>query len=104
MTWAFWLYASIAVPWLACAAFYGLRTPWWRSAIGRSLFGSWTALALVLMLAAAFRAIRLPHPIVLGLAVCVLGAVGVAGVVQLVTVIYLQRRGRPAPHRRTTDR
>lgn len=102
MSWPFWLYASIAVPWTLCAVVYGVRSPWWRSPIGRSLFGSWTSLALVLILAALIRVVRLPHPAVLTLAVAVLVAVGVAGVVQLLTVVHLQRRD-DIP-RRTTDR
>jgi hypothetical protein len=90
----FGLYAVGAVFWSACAVAYGIRSPWWRSLIGRSLFGSWTALACVLILAAVFRVLPLPHPVIVVLAVVVLTAVDVAGLVQLVTVLHLQRQDR----------
>lgn len=97
MTLGFWLYAVGAVFWTGCAVAYGARSPWWRSPIGRSLFGSWTALACVLILAAVFRLVPLPHAVLLVLAVIVLSAVDVAGLVQLATVLHLQRRDRPTP-------
>ena len=94
MTLGFWLYAAGAVPWAACAIAYGIRSPWYRSPIGRSLFGSWVSLACVLILAALFRVLPLPHPVIFVLAVVVLSAVDVAGFIQLVTVLHLQRRDR----------
>lgn len=90
----FWLYTVGAVFWAVCAVAYGLRSPWWRSLIGRSLFGSWVSMACVLILAAIFRIVPLPHPVVVVLAVVVLAAVDTAGLVQLVTVLHLQRRDR----------
>lgn len=96
MTWTFWLYAAGALFWSACALTYGVRSPWWSSAIGRSLFGSWTALALVLILAAVFRLTDLPHPLDVDLAAGVLSAVVFAGAVQLGTVLHLQRCDRTA--------
>lgn len=98
----FWLYAVGAVFWAACALTYGLRSAWFRSAIGRSLVGSWTAFAAVLILATVFRIVPLPHPVIVALAVVVLSAVDVAGLVQLVTVLHLQRRDRAS--RSSTDR
>ena len=95
MTLGFWLYAVGAVFWAGCAVAYGVRSPWWRSAIGRSMFGSWAALALTLILAAVFRVAPIPHPVVVVLAVIVLSAVDAAGLVQLLTVMHLQRRDPP---------
>lgn len=94
MSLGFWLYAVGAVFWTGCVVAYGARSPWWQSAIGRSLFGSWTALACVLILAAIFRVVPLPHAVLVALAVIVLSAVDVAGLVQLVTILHLQRRER----------
>ena len=98
MTLGFWLYAVGAVFWAGCAITYGARSPWWRSPIGRSLFGSWVSLACVLILAALFRFLHLPLPVLVVLAVVVLSAVDIAGLVQLVTVLHLQRQDRqPSP-------
>lgn len=104
MTWIFWLYAAGAFFWAACAVVYGVRSPWWRSPQGRTMFGSWTALALVLTLAALFRVMQLPHRLAVDLAAGVLSAVVAAGVVQLGTVVWLQRRRADEPKRRATDR
>ena len=94
MSLGFWLYAVGALFWAGCAVAYGVRSPWWRSPIGRSLFGSWVSMGAVLILAAVFRVVPLPHPVVIVLAVAVLSAVDVAGLVQLLTVLHLQRRDR----------
>jgi hypothetical protein len=104
VTLSFWLYAVGALFWTACAVAYGARSPWWRSPIGRSLFGSWVSLACVLILAALFRFLPLPHPVLVVLAVAVLSAVDVAGLVQLLTVLQLQRHDHASPSRRYTDR
>lgn len=103
MTLNFWLYAAGAVFWAGCAVAYGVRSPWWRSAIGRSMFGSWVSMACVLILAAIFRVAPIPHPVVVVLAVIVLSAVDAAGLVQLVTVLHLQLRRDDLP-RRPSDR
>jgi len=105
MTWIFWLYAAGAVLWTACWLAYWILAPWWRSAVGRSLFGSWVALSFVLILAALFRIVELPHRLAVDLAAGVLSAVAVAGAVQLGTVLYEQLRRRDGrPHRRASDR
>lgn len=89
MSLGFWLYAVGAALWTACAVAYLAREPWWRSWIGRSLVGSWSSFAAVLILAAIFRVEPLPHAVLVTLA-----AVDVAGLVQLATVLHLQRRDR----------
>lgn len=88
------LYVLGSVVWSTCALAYVTRAPWWRSWIGRSLVGSWTAFAAVLTLAVVFRIVPLPHLVAVVLAVAVLSAVDLAGLVQLVTVLHLQRRDR----------
>lgn len=104
MIWTFWLYAACAAPWTACLLTYGLRSPWRRSWVGRAMFTTYGALAAVLGLAALLRVVRLPVHIAITLAVATLTAVGIAGVVQLVNIVRLQRRDPSAPHRRSTDR
>lgn len=95
------LYGAGAALWSACALAYLTRAPWWQSWIGRSLVGSWASFAAVLTLAVVFRVAPLPHELAVVLAVCVLSAVDVAGLVQLITVLHLQRRDRPRADRRS---
>lgn len=97
MTWAFWLYTAIAAPWVVCTLLYGLRSPWYRSAVGWSTFVSWASLAAALSLTALFLAVRLPHAVALVVSLVVLGAIGAAGCAQLVNLVRAQRRDRDRP-------
>lgn len=100
MTWVFWLYAVIAVPWAACAVAYGWWTKFERSGVGWGQFVTYLSLAAVLALAALFRVVHLPHAAAVALALVVLCAVGVAGCLQLVNVL----RYRLGRDRRPSDR
>lgn len=95
MTWVFWLYASIAVPWVLVALIYGLRSPWRRSWVGRGQFVTFVSLAAALAVAALFRAHHFQHRVAVTIAVIVLGGIGVAGLGQLVNVLRLQRDQSP---------
>lgn len=97
MTWVFWLYAVIAAPWVVCAVLYGLRSPWYRSAVGWSTFVSWASVAAALSLTALFLAVPLSRTVEIVVSVVVLGAIGVAGYVQLVNLVRAQRRDRDHP-------
>lgn len=100
MMWTFWLYACTAVPWAACLLFYGLRSPWRRSRVGQAMFTTYAALTAVLGLAALLRVVHLPYWLAVTLACVTLGAVAVAGVIQVATILRAQRRDRTGPPRR----
>jgi len=93
------LYGVGALLWTSCALAYGVRSwPKWRDSwMGRSLLASWTSFGAVLILAVLFRLLPLPHAVDVVLAVGVLSAVDLAGLVQLVTVLHLQRSDRFHP-------
>jgi len=103
--WTFYLYAVTGLPWALCLAFYGLRSPWWRSWTGRALFWTYGALTAVLALAALLRVLDLPYRQAVVLAVVALAGVFIAGLAQLINVIRLQRRDQrsESPARRSTD-
>jgi len=91
--WAiFWLYAVGAVLWTGLLLLYGLRSPWWRSTTGRVMVLTFASLSAVLVLAAVFRFVHPPLWLAVPLALAVLGAVDLAGLVQLINVWRLQRR------------
>lgn len=90
------LYGVDALLWTACALAYGVRSwpKWRRTWMGRSLLGSWTSFGAVLILAVLLPLVPMPHPVAVGLSIGVLVAVGLAGLVQLVTVLHIQRLDR----------
>src|SRR5690348_16663890 len=90
----FGLYAAGGVFWACCALLYGLRSPWWRSATGKVMLMTFSSLAAVLLMATAFRIARPPLWLAIPLACAVLGAVVLAGLVQLINLVRLQRRDR----------
>jgi hypothetical protein len=95
MTWAIvWLYALGAGFWTGCALLYGLRSPWFHSSTGRVMLMTFTSLSAVLVLATVFRFVHPPLWLAVPLALAVLAAVDLAGLVQLINVWRLQRRDR----------
>lgn len=90
--WVFWVYLACFLPWAACLGFYGLRSPWWTSATGRTQFITYASMTVVLVFAVVVRLFRFPHVLLVALMVICLGGVCAAGVRQLVNVLRLQRR------------
>lgn len=84
------LYGVGALFWTACALVYGLGS-WRGSWVGWSLLGSWSSFAAVLILAVVLPLTSWPRDVDLGLAVGVLSAIDLAGLLQLVTVLRIQR-------------
>ena len=99
MRWFVWVYAVTASPFLGCLLAYGIRSPWRRSPVGRAMFTLYAALTAVLSLAAILQLFHPPHAVALVLALVTLGCVCLAGCIQLVTILRLQRRPSPTPRR-----
>lgn len=102
--WWFWMYAVCWAPYTLCLAFYGLRSPWRRSAVGRGLFTLYGALVAILTLVLVVQLAPLPLSVEIALRVVTLTAVAVAGVIQLANILRLQRRDPADPQRRDSDR
>lgn len=94
MTWIFWLYAMGAGAFTACALVYGLRSPWYRSAMGRALEALFASCAAVLILAVLVHVVNMPRQVAIGLSISVMTAVDVTALVLLVTVLRVQRNRR----------
>jgi hypothetical protein len=97
VSWTFWLYAPGAVIFAACIAAYARRAPWrarrtrWVAITVMGLDGS---LFVVLALAAVLRVVHPPYPVAVAIAICALGAVHLAGLAHLVTILRLTRPDR----------
>ena len=88
------IYAVTALPFIGCLLAYGFRSPWRATGIGRAMFTLYASLTAVLGLAALLQLFRPAHSVALLLALVTLGAVCLAGWVQLLTILRLQRRDR----------
>lgn len=92
--WAFWFYVALTIPFALSLAFYGLRSPWHDSPMGRALFLLLASLVSVL----TFVLIRLSGvigpPATDVLRVVLLGAVMVAGWVLFIQIVRLQGEAR----------
>lgn len=104
VNWAFWLYLSAWVPYTLFVALYAFRSPWYRSALGRSLLLSKTVIAVLLTHALLIVVLGADYPgreYVRGFLV---GGVIVAGWVQLLTLVRLQRQARRCDRTQDSER
>lgn len=91
--WVFWIYLLTLVPFAMTSLFYGLRSPWWTSHIGRSLLITQVAIVSVLLnvlAAVIFDDYELRDFV----RTVLLGGVTIAGWYQFGSIIREQRRGR----------
>jgi RsiW-degrading membrane proteinase PrsW (M82 family) len=88
------IYLLTLAPFLACLLLYGLRSPWHRSAVGRSMITLYATIVTVLAWVAFASAAEVPEELRMLIRVPLLGAVSAAGWVQLVMIVRLQRRRR----------
>ena len=104
---AFWLYVALALPFVLCLLFYGLRSPWRRSPVGRALFTLLASLVSVLVFVVVRLSGLITEPVTNVLRVVLLSGVMVAGWVLLANILRLQRNhngaGEPHTHSRSTD-
>lgn len=104
--WRFWLLTAAFIPYATFAVTYGLRAPWYRSQVGRSLLLSKAVIAATLLSAIVGR--MFPHyTFRWGLFALLIGLAVVAGWYQLITLLQILHRHRSepdAPRRRVTDR
>ena len=94
--WEFWLYLAAWAPYTAFVLLYGFRSPWYRSALGRSLLLSKTVIA-VLLTHVLLLVIFGDYPGRGAVRAFMVGAVIVAGWYQLTTLVRLQRQARRCP-------
>lgn len=101
---AFWAYFAAWLPYVLIIVVYGFGSPWYRSAIGRSLM--LTKVAIVFVLTNVLAAyIFGEYPWRDAVRVLLIGCVVGAGVYQLATIIREQRVPvGQHPMRRCTDR
>ncbi len=100
-----WVYGATLAPFLLSWAFYGLRSPWWNSRVGKGLFILLASIVAVLTFAVFAIADVIPEPLKSILRIVLLGGVQIAGWIFLANILREQRRDKDAPHprRRTTD-
>lgn len=102
--WWLWLYVVCWLPYAACLVLYGFRSPWRSSWVGRGLFAGYAAITGVLTLVLISSVASIPNEVRHSLIAAGLGAVSLAGFVQLANVIRLQKeRTRPPGDRPTHD-
>ena len=93
----FWLFLGTLLPYALCLAFYGLRSPWRMSPVGRGLFALYAALVAVLGYAVIAQVAVIPPSVRDALRALLLGGVALAGWVQLANILRLQRDRRDCP-------
>lgn len=93
----FWLYVLTLLPYAMCLWFYGRRSPWRQSPVGRGLFALYAAIVAILLYAVIAQTTAIPEPIRDTLRAVLLGGVALAGWVQLSNILRLQRDRRDCP-------
>lgn len=94
--WIFWLYLSLWLPYAAFVVLYGLRSPWWKSAIGRGLMGMAASIVAVLTNVLLALAIE-PYPWRRPVAIVLIAGAGMVGWYMLGNLVRLQRQERHPP-------
>lgn len=94
---AFWLFLGTLAPYALCLGFYGLRSPWRLSPVGRGLFSLYASIVAILIYAVIVQLAPLPQTAQDTLRAVLLGGVALAGWVQLFNIIRLQRERRDCP-------
>lgn len=89
----FWLYVLVAVPYTLFVVLYATRSPWYRTAIGRSLLLSKIVIA-TLSIHAVLSVIFGDYPLKEAVRMFVVGAAIVAGWSQLILLVIEQYRAR----------
>jgi peptidoglycan/LPS O-acetylase OafA/YrhL len=90
--WVFWLYLITWIPYAACLALYGLRSPWRESKVGRAMFALFASMTAVLTLAVVARVVDLSPLFREAWALVTLSCVALAGFGLLAAIVRLQRR------------
>lgn len=90
----FWLYVALTVPFALCLAFYGLRSPWCASPVGKAIFTLLASLVAVLLFAVISLSGLIGPPLTDFLRFVLLGGVMTAGWVLFIQIVKLQREAR----------
>lgn len=93
-SWSFWLYAATLLPYALALGFYGLRSDWRSSRVGKGLMTLYAAIVAILLLAIVSLAGLLPQEARAVLRFVALGGVQLAGWIQLGNILRAQRRDR----------
>jgi hypothetical protein len=105
-SWPFWLYLAAWLPYTLLIITYGFGSPWYSSAIGRSLMLTKVVIVLVLTnILTTYLVGDVPPAMPFGSVTLLVVAV-IAGWYQFVTILGVQRQGRQVPDhplRRATD-
>jgi hypothetical protein len=103
----FWLYLLTLLPFALCLFFYGTRSPWRASPMGRALISLLISLTAVLGWAVLVQITEIPRPVLDAMRAVLLGGVALTGWVLLANIRRLQRERDTEPAdlsaRRSTD-
>ena len=93
----FWLFLGTLLPYALCLGFYGLKSPWRLSPVGRGLFSLYASIVAILVYAVIVQLAPLPQVAEDTLRAVLLSGVALAGWVQLANILRLQRERRDCP-------
>lgn len=99
----FWLFAAALLPFLLCLVFYGFRSPWRDSRVGKSLMVLYGSLVAVLLYAVVAVANVFPEMVQQVARVVLLGGISVAGWIQFANVLHFQRQARRCRETRSKE-
>lgn len=98
---AFWAFAVAFLPFALCGLLYGFRSPWYASGVGRSMMALYAVISGVLGYALVVQVIPASASVVDAVRAVTMGAVALAGCLQLASIVHYQRRRRPPLDRRS---
>lgn len=104
--WQFWLLVLTLVPWLLFVVLYAIRSPWYRTPVGRALMLSKVVIVAVLLNGIVGRVWPHHHEVRAAVYAVLIGGSFLAGCYQLLNLLHEQRRDRAdagSPRRRATD-
>lgn len=93
----FWLFLGTLAPYALCLGFYGLRSPWRLSPVGRGLFSLYAAIVAILIYAVIAQVTEIPPTARDAMRALLLGGVALAGWVNFFNILRLQRERRDCP-------
>lgn len=95
-SWSFWLYATTLLSFALPLGFYGLRSDWRASRVGKGLLALYASIVAILALVTVSYLGWVPDDVRAVLRVVTLSGVQLAGWWQLANILRAQRRDRCA--------
>jgi hypothetical protein len=100
----FYLYLLTLLPFALCLFFYGIRSPWRVSPMGRALISLLTSLTAVLGWAVLVQITEIPRPVLDAMRAVLLGGVALTGWVLLSNIVRLQQDRRDSDDQTPSSR